>query len=143
MLWTVSWLSRLIALRTAVPPELQAFPQGKTHDLHIDRRFSPLTAAVVGGDLFDAETEIVGFHDDLGQNKKRLGSQIDPVEDLSAPGLRPIVVVDADLEEIVQREDIDYGKKKPEKLVGVPLPAYSQKHIGFSFAEDLHEIRDL
>jgi hypothetical protein len=98
---------------------------------------------VVGGDLFDAETEIVGLYDDLREDEKRLGGQIDPVEDFPAPSLGPVIIIDADLEEIVQKEDIDHRKKEPEKLVGIPLPTNSQKHVGFAFAEDLHKSGDL
>ena len=57
----------------------------------------------------------MGFHDDLGEDEKRPGGQIDPVEDLPAPGLGPVVIIDADLEKIIQKEDIDHGKKEPEK----------------------------
>ena len=60
-----------------------------------------MTTAMVRRDFFNAETEIVGLDDDLGQYKKRLGGQIDPVECVPAPGLGPIIIVDTDPEEIV------------------------------------------
>jgi len=97
---------------------------------------------VVGRDLFDAEAEVMGFDDDLGKDEKRARREVDPIEDFAAPSLRPVVIVDPDLEEPVQEEDIDHGQEEPEKLVGVPLPADPQDNVRLISPEDLHEIGD-
>ncbi len=50
--------------------KLKTFPKRKSHNLEIKRRFAPLTSAVIGGDFFDSEAQVMSADDDFGQNKQ-------------------------------------------------------------------------
>ena len=50
------------------------------HDLQVDGGLSKLPAPVIGGDFLDPVFQVVCFDNNFREHKKRIGSQLDPVE---------------------------------------------------------------
>lgn len=99
------------------------------HDAKIHRGFSGSPSSMVGGNLPDTVFQIMGADDNLGKNKKGMGPQLDFFEELPRPGLGPVVIVNAEFEEKIQKENINDRDKKTPEPVGISLPAHSQDHV--------------